>query len=672
MRRFALLFGASAIATTLTLATVFGGLGLGGLLGGRLPAHRPNRTYALLEVSAALWALALPFGLVALTPLVQRADSLLVDALVVALLAGPPAVALGATLPVLARGFRSRATVAGLYAANTAGAVIGALAVPALLLPLFGVTGSERLVAISGIAVAVVAGLSGLQRRERAVDRVLRADALLAVAAAGFSAMVLEVAWTRLGAVLLGPSIHALAWVLAAFLGGIAVGAALGRRRGRLDHALGAMALCALAGTFVYAQAPLMFASLYDRLGPEGLWLASVGLAVLTMAGAPIASGFVFARALEQGEVGALYGANTLLGVVGAALAGLVLVPALGVQGTVVVAAVVVALAASVVGRRPWWILAAVALAALMPDWDARLYAVGIYSRVSDLGDRSREGIRSFAQEGWDLLFYEDGRTAAVAVGQSTTTGTIWLSINGKVDASTGDDMPTQVLSGQIPLRMHGAARDVLVVGLASGVTAGAVLDEGVESLVIVELEPRVVEASHYFDDYSGAPLSDERTRLRVDDARAVLSEPQTFDVIISEPSNPWITGVSNLFTLEYWELGRSRLREGGVFCQWIQLYGLGTRELLSVVATFVEVFPQTWLYEPLEGGDVLLVGALGEVLLDDLDPVLGPDGVQRLAGGARLNTDEHPWVELEAPRAMHLATVVANKEAIRRVSGRQ
>lgn len=674
MRRFALLFGASAIATTLTLATVFGGLGIGGLAGTRLPADRPHRTYAALEVLAALWAIALPFALSALTPIVRSSDSLFVDAAVVALLAGPPAVALGATLPVLARGFASRQTLAGLYAANTAGAVLGALAVPALLLPLLGVANSERAVAFMGLLVAGVAVMSGLERRERAEDRVLRPRALVAVAAAGFAAMVLEVAWTRLGAVLLGPSIHALAWVLAAFLGGIALGAGLGRRGGRLHVGLGVMALAALAGTYLYAQAPILLALLYDRLGPDGLGFASVALAVLTMAGAPVASGFVFARALDGGEVGVLYGTNTLLGVVGAALAGLFLVPTLGVQGTVLVAAAVLAITASALHRRPWWILAALVLGLGMPRWAGKLYAVGVYNRVSDLGDRSAAGVRSFADSGWDLLFYEDGRTGAVAVGQSQRTGTLWLSINGKVDASTGDDMPTQVLSGQIPVRMHRAPSDVLVVGLASGVTAGAVLDEGIESLVVVELEPRVVEASRFFDAVSGAPLDDSRTTLRVDDARAVLAEEHLYDVIISEPSNPWITGVSNLFTLEYWQLGRSRLAPDGVFCQWIQLYGLGTRELRSIIASFVEVFPESFMFEPLEGGDILLVGAVGQVRLErsPLEPTLFPSQMRELSMLGRLNTDDRPWVELEAPRTMHLATVEANKALIAEIGDKE
>ncbi|MCP4809060.1 MAG: hypothetical protein GY913_13415 [Proteobacteria bacterium] len=672
MRRFALLFGGGGVAVTLTLATLFGGLGVGGLVGPRLPG-RPTRIYAGLEAFAGCWALAFPVLLGWVTPLYVEHASLGVQALLVLVLAGPPAVALGATLPVLARSVPDRGVLAGLYAANTTGAVLGALAVPGLLLPVFGVTWSERTVAIVGLCVAAIAmSLTVTSSARRAGGAPARSHAVWAVAVAGLVAMALEVAWTRLASVLLGPSIHAFAWVLAVFLAGIALGAAWGRKRGTLSGALAALGLLALLGTFTYAQAPLLLAMLYDLTGADGVWMAEVALAIVTMAGAPIASGVVFARALDEAggdgarTVGTLYGANTLAGVVGSAATGLLVLPWLGVQGVVTLGALLCLLAATALSRRPWFL--AIGLVFLAPAWDGKLYAVGIYNRVSDLGDRSPEAVRAFAESGWELLSYADGRTAAVAVGRSTKTGNVWLSINGKVDASTGDDMPTQVLSGQIPMRMHPDPRRALVVGLASGVTAGAVLDDGVGELVLVELEPEVVAASHYFDHVNGRPLDDPRTQLVADDARAVLSRPgEPFDVIISEPSNPWITGVSNLFTLEYWRLGRARLSDGGVFCQWIQLYGLATRDFQSIVATFTDVFPDTWLFEPLEGGDVLLIGVVGSPRLDHLplEPVLGPAGVARLAEGGELNTDDHPGVELRAPRAIHLATVDANRALI-------
>jgi spermidine synthase len=684
MRRFALLFGAGALAVTLTVAVLFGGLGLGGLLGPRLaPRMAPNRLYALLELFAAAWALTLPTLLTALTPLYREHASLGTQSLLVIVLAGPPALALGATLPVLARGLPDRSTLSGLYAANTVGATLGTLAVPALLLPVFGVAGAERAAACVGLSVAALAWTrQGLSARGPGTAEPVGWRPLLAVGLCGLTAMSLEVAWTRLGAVLLGPSIHAFAWVLAVFLAGVAAGAALERRlRWSMATGLGLFGLLALTGGLVYGSAPTLLASLFELLGPSRMGLTEALLAGLTMGGAPLASGLVFAAALRsaRGEGGrataSVYGVNTLMGVLGSAATGLWLLPLLGVQGVLVAAAVLLGLGSLLLSRRPGFLLAIAALALVQPSWDGKLYAVGVYNRVSDLGDRSRSAVLEFAHEGWELVSYEDGRSAAVAVGRSTRTGNVWLSINGKVDASTGDDMPTQVLSGQVPVRMQGQARRVLVVGLASGVTAGAVLAEpGVEELVLVELEEEVVAASRHFDHVNGRPLEDPRTELRVEDARAVLSQAgPPFQVIVSEPSNPWITGVSNLFTLEYWQLGRARLGEDGLFCQWIQLYGLATSDFRSIVRSFTEVFPRTWLFEPLEGGDVLMMGALGEVELDSLPiaPVLGPEGVARLGAGAALNTDDRPRVELHAPRALHLATVEDNQAAIQAAARR-
>jgi spermidine synthase len=679
MRRFALLFGGGAIAVTLTVATLFGGLGLGGLLGARLPARRPTRTYAVLEALGAVWALALPLGLAALTPWYRSDPGLLRQVAVVVALALPPAVALGATLPVLARDLPGH-VLPKLYAANTLGATVGVLAVPAVLLPVFGVTGAERLAAGVGLLVAVGAWtLRPMAEQAGAAETQVPAGwrAVLAVAVTGLCGMALEVAWTRLGGVLLGPSVHALAGVLAVYLGAVAFGARWARSLSQdwLGPAVSAMGVLAVGGTFVYGEAPWLLAQGFDVLGARGMFVAEWSLAALTMAGAPVASGVVFGLALRRGQgarsTGILLGANTLAGVVGSASAGLVLLPLLGIQGVVGVCAAALAAVGVVLSPKRGAVGAAVLAVLLLvqPAWDGKLYAVGVYNRVSDLGDRSRAGVNDFADEGWTLLSYEEGRTGAVALGQSTQTGNIWLSINGKVDASTGDDMPTQVLSGQLPVRMAATPQRVLVVGLASGVTAGAVLAEpGVQELVVVELEPRVVDASHAFDHVNGRPLDDPRTRLRVEDARAVLAEPGApFDVIISEPSNPWITGVSNLFTLEYWTLGRSRLSPNGVFCQWIQLYGLAPSELRSVVTTFTQVFPVSWLFESLEGGDLLLLGTTGSPRMDQLPvaPVLTPSQVIALGGDAPLNTDDRPRVELQAPRSMHLATVGPNRAAI-------
>ncbi len=322
--------------------------------------------------------------------------------------------------------------------------------------------------------------------------------------------------------------------------------------------------------------------------------------------------------------------------------------------------------------------LGGVLLLPLAPAWDAALYAVGLGLRVSDFADLSPRAIDRFAHEGWSLRFYEDGQSASVAVGESARTGNRWLSLNGKVDASTGDDMPTQLLSGSLPVRIARArhpAPETAVVGLASGVTAGAALAAGAPAVTVIELEPAVLRAAPHFAHVNGNLLEDPRADVIVDDARAWLARPgRRWPVIISEPSNPWLTGVSNLFTVQYWTLGRQRLAPDGVFCQWVQLYALPPRAFQSLVRSFLAVFPETWLFESIPGADALLIGSpAGPLPLPadlPLAPTLGPRQLARLAGRAPRNTDDRPWVEFEAPRWLHRSTGAQNRALITEARG--
>ena len=299
---------------------------------------------------------------------------------------------------------------------------------------------------------------------------------------------------------------------------------------------------------------------------------------------------------------------------------------------------------------------------------DVAGYATGLYNRIGECGDLSPRAIEQFAHEGWEPQYYIDGHSASIAVGQSTRTQNLWLSINGKVDASTGDDMPTQILSGELPLKIHSKESNVntLVVGLASGVTANEAKKQGAHPLTVVELEPAIVDAARLFERVNEGIVDHSKTFIRVADARAVLQHESTqYDVIISEPSNPWITGVSNLFTVEYWELGRKRLKEDGVFCQWVQLYALPPEGMRSLIASYLEVFPNTWLFETIPGSDALLISAPS--LPDELplQPSLNPSQLYHLAEGARLNTDDHPWIEFEAPKWINRPTGTMNRERI-------
>ena len=684
MRRLALAGGSTGLAATTTLSVYMGALGLGALLSPHLK-RSPLRTYGLLELSVAAWVVVAPSllemvgGWLAVSPWTRTTVLALV-------LLAPPGLAHGATLPVLARACPDRSSVAGLYAWNTTGAVAGTLLWTFVVLPLGGVRVAEW----SAALLAVGIGLRALQLGDTASEadsappltRQSGRWVVPAAAVAGAAAMAVEVCAARVGAQLIGGSVYAFALVLAVFLAGIGLGAGLARRLDQsrhVGHSLAAMGAAIVLFCASWRVLPHGVATLW-RVGGDLVWMPGAALLfALVLGPVALASGATFTLALRDAEgtdtasTARVLAANTAGSVLGAGLAGMLGLPLLGLWGTALAAAGVCLVGVSTSPFQIRLKVAAVAIlctvAALVPRFDPALYAVGLGLRVSEFADLSPRAVERFAHEGWELLSYEDGVTTTVAVGRSTSSGNIWLSLNGKVDASTGLDMATQELSGVLPVAIaqaHVAAPDTVVVGLASGVTAARALSSGASQVEVLEVEPAVVEAARYFREANADLLDDPRATITVADARAWLSRPgPRHDVIISEPSNPWLTGVSNLFTQEYWQLSRARLADDGVFCQWVQLYALPPDAFRGLVRTFLTVYPNAWLFESIPGADALLIAAPS--LPDGLpvEPTLGPAELQRLASYGPLVTDDQPWVEFQAPFWVHEKTGGTNQALI-------
>jgi len=210
----------------------------------------------------------------------------------------------------------------------------------------------------------------------------------------------------------------------------------------------------------------------------------------------------------------------------------------------------------------------------------------------------------------------------------------------------------------------------------------------------VLEIEPAVIEASRFFTDLHGDVLRDSRVHALIGDGRNFLmASPRRYDVIISEPSNPWMSGLAALYSREFFLLARERLRPGGIMLQWVQSYNLAPEHLKMVVATFREAFPATSIWEPTPG-DFLLLGRVDRVPLDarrlrerwETEPrvradferlgmggwagllglfVLGEEDAARLAAGARLNTDDRLPLEFGAPRALYLETSLPNRAMV-------
>jgi spermidine synthase len=310
-----------------------------------------------------------------------------------------------------------------------------------------------------------------------------------------------------------------------------------------------------------------------------------------------------------------IYAVNTSGAIAGALLAGFVFIPWAGLHGTlrlVTVIGAAGAVALLFLGRTQGraritaasLAVAVLALGVWLPQWDRLLLSSGAYKYASVM---TGPDVRTALTAG-ELLYYREGASATVAVRR--VAGTTSLAIDGKVDASNAGDMLTQRLLAHVPLLLHEKPRDVAILGLGSGVTLGSALTHPITRADLLEISPEVVEASRFFEEENHGAIDDPRTRLIVGDGRThlVLTREQ-YDVIISEPSNPWMAGIASLFTREFFEAAKARLREGGVLCQWAHTYDISTRDLKSIVATFVSVFPDGTLW--LVGdGDVLLIGS--------------------------------------------------------------
>lgn len=558
---------------------------------------------------------------------------------------------------------------------------------------------------------------------------------------AGLASLLYEVSWFRLMVLTLGGSAYAFSIMLLAFLLGIGLGGWAGGRlsdralsKGGLPGVLRLVAGLQLGAAatawvmmFTYNELPFLFVQVFSLVEdtPEFLWPAKLLIAVLVMLPPALFMGASFpslvrAAALSTAlgkPVGRIYGWNTVGSVLGASLGGLVLLPSYRVQGTVVVAVSINILAALAAGRAAaWarndrrlvpytgaWLLAAVWLIGLLhwkkPPWNPLIMTAGMYKYVSDLTpeERTREGILEFAVEPYDLVFYEEGLSSVVTVASAKDSGNIWLANNGKVDASTVVDMPTQVMCAHLAFLFRQEAEEVLLIGLASGITAGSITKhDNIESIEVIELEPAIVEASHFFDEHNSRPLDDPRVELIENDGRNFLNlQPDgTYDVIVSEPSNPWLSGVSNLFTQEFFYLGKSKLKPGGVWSQWVQMYGMDERDLKALLRTFAETYAHVRLFSTIEDADLVLIGSDEPLVLDanvaarlmerqpkvkeemsvvDIDYPediltmyqVDRQGILQFASDAPLNTDDNMLIEYSAPLHLHEDTAETNFQSL-------
>jgi len=664
-----------------------------------------------------------------------------------------PTALMGGTLPVLSRARVHRlgevgTGVGALYGINTLGAVLGAGAAGFFLLPTVGLRGSIYLAAVVNLGIAVMAFATYTAQPKDApaaeggapeeplpaFRRASHAALLLAYGLSGAAALTYEVVWTRILALAFGTSVYAFSGMLVAFLAGIALGSIVPAAKrlawadrlgnpfvwfGLIEVAIAALVTLA---TPLLDRLPFVFLAMLRTFGPRfwALQFGAVAVAFLIMLPPAALMGFAFplvTRMATEGigalgrRLSAVYAANTFGTVVGSFAAGFILIPLIGARWTLAVAVGLNALVGTAyllgsLRRQPVLAPVGLGMAALaglawltMPDWNHYVLSAGAY--VPHYAGAYLHGDPRQMMEQKKLLYYRDALTATLSVTRveapdpadptgRTLRRIVSLQINGKTDASTGD-LSTQLMHGHLPLLLCNDPRSVLMIGLASGCTLGAVEQHRqVQHIDCVEIEPRMVEVTPWFREVNRNCLADRRARLIINDARNfVLVSREQYDVLTSEPSNPWVAGIANLFTLEHFRLCRDRLAPDGVFCQWVPIYNLAPQDFRCILATFQSVFPNSsvWIFPDLPSDAYLIATAkplkidvveltqrvarpevakdLAEAKLYDAWDILGgylfgPNVMAALAQGQEFNSDDFPRLEFSAPLQLYNTSAAA------------
>ena len=621
-----LAFGASALGTALTLAVTMAGMTLGSLAMGRFMSHReiprPSRVYGGLEFLIGLSGLIMPLGFAALesldTAIYRQAPNLAspLHALGIAVLLGPPTVAMGASIPIFkAMGQRHRTPVSLLYGLNTAGAAAGVLLLSFALLPSLGmfktslvVAGINAFVGLSAVAIS----RSRVESSEIAEPRAVSSSsgqigfgaAQLVVFVTGFTTFGLEVAWFRSLRAAFWNTSGTFAIVLASVLIPLALGARAVpwlRRRG-----VSPGALLAGAGIAVLISTPLVERmDLFKLLagGSTGyfqvllLWL---GMSLAIMGPAMFFLGMALPWCLDEFDTpsasGRLYGINTFGSVLGSLVTAWALLPSVGfARAAWILGGAICVLAIAVLPRAR---LLVMALA-------AGSLALAVTTTSSPGRDRpygtNRPGPRS-------VITVEEGPDSTITV-TGVLNGTRLLMIDGFVAA---DDNPlgNQYMEwmGRLPALLHENPTEALVICFGTGRTANSVRLEGIESLEIVDLNQAVYNVAHLFEINQGV-LDDPRTRFHVMDGRAWLRRTtQRYDLVTLEPMPPNFAGVNALYSREFYQLIAKHLKPGGVAAQWLPFHLVEVDHATAIAATFAAVFPDSILWmDPASGTGILL-----------------------------------------------------------------
>jgi spermidine synthase len=656
--------GSSGASQAVTLGVFLGGMALGALAVGRwgekalARLKRPLVAFGALEIFVAIWVLLFPIladvaftgyrGL-GLDP--TTLTSILARLVTAGLLILPLSAAMGATLPVLAAGVERLCPddavrlVSKYYALNAAGAAAGALIAGFWLIENLGLDATlhtgAAISATSGLLAILVFGTQTAAAMDRPVrgpqrDATIPALPWLVTAAGltGISSLASEVAWTRLYGLALGGSAYAFSAMLAVVIAGIAIGSGLAGRwvnRGGspIKGFVAAQVVAATAALWLVWRMndlPVDLLRLRVRMTPipenYGFWLTlGGGFTALHLLPAALALGASFPLLLSAADrTGArpdratawILGTNTLGNLVGSLATGFLVMPWLGLEKTLCAAGVLSLVVAFVALPRPRRlvpmallgaaVLAAVAFAALTPP--ASRLQMGLFRNRAKSLDAVDQEVRDQTAV---TLFRNDGKDASITVDRMSS-GMMLFRTNGKPDGSTGD-ATTQIMLGHLGFLFRPDAHDVFIVGLGTGQTAGAASSHPNTRVTVAELSPAVLQVARFFAHKNGKVLERPNVSVRVADAREVMASlpDASLDLVISEPSNPWVAGIADMFTTEHFQRVRQKLRPNGVLVQWIHTYETTDDLLRDTICTLRSVLPNVAIFQLLQGDFALV-----------------------------------------------------------------
>jgi spermidine synthase len=704
-RAFGVVFGNTTRAAAVVLAAYFLGMALGNGLGGRSAQRSRSsalRRYAWIELGVALSGLAVLAWLAlyrAHYPDLYRATLAspgtltAIQWLLAAAALGPPCLGMGATLPFMARAVVAHEAHLGVrlttvYALNTVGGVVGVLLSGFWLPVAVGVRGSS----LCAAALNTIAALAAFRVASGLVESGTTPSppparpgvangagwlALLA-AASGFGTLALEVAFTNLIVNASDGSVFSFALVLASFLVSLALGSALvPRLAARAGSAWTIVAVGAGLGSLATLLAPEICERVWGSAGAswsEGPFAAAVELVLIVAAvvvPAAICVGMVLpatwlaaAGAVETSgaRVGRLTSWNTLAGVVGSLAAGFVMIPWLGVGGSMLclagLYAAIAALALAAGGARPRRGLALGALLAF----------------ASLAGLRTWQIVPVQLPDGFRLTALDESGGATIAIIENDRRAR-YLVMNSRYVLGGSNGVSVHRSQGELALALHGDARDVAFIGVATGMSVSAILDHPeVERAVAIELVPGVARLAREFREENRAVLDDPRVELRLGDGRNHLfGSDRRYDAIVGDLFVPWHAGTGTLYTVEHFTNVRERLRERGVFVQWIQPDQTSPEELRSIAASFLAAFggAELWLNETQPRRRLLaFVGYRGRAGSDReelgaLRRLCGTEVLRAWSAGAPRNTDDFPFIEFSAARSHLQPAVSRNREIV-------